>query len=236
MAVAEAQAAGVGVCVPNLRPDLREYVGPAGFLYDSIDEVVGIVSEPFPAKLRDLGFEHAKRSDLSRHKAGLVDLWRKAAGMTPRPPAPRPPTAGFDWGEVGINWEWGERLHAALAALRARVPEGATYLLIDDGTFGGRLPSGRRALPFPEPDGQYWGPPADDGQALEELARQRRAGAEHAVFAWPAFWWLEHYPRLGRYLRSDSRSLYEDANLVIFDLGGGESGRDTDSAKAWAVG
>jgi hypothetical protein len=27
MAVAEAQAAGVGVCLPNLRPDLREYVG-----------------------------------------------------------------------------------------------------------------------------------------------------------------------------------------------------------------
>ncbi|MGH9197520.1 MAG: glycosyltransferase, partial [Acidimicrobiia bacterium] len=30
VAVAEAQASGVGVCMPNLRPDLKEYVGEAG--------------------------------------------------------------------------------------------------------------------------------------------------------------------------------------------------------------
>jgi hypothetical protein len=31
MSIAEAQGAGVGVCMANIRPDLREYVGPAGF-------------------------------------------------------------------------------------------------------------------------------------------------------------------------------------------------------------
>jgi hypothetical protein len=51
MAVAEAQAAGVGVCMQNIRPDLAEYVGPGGFLFDTIDEVIDLVSEPFPAAL-----------------------------------------------------------------------------------------------------------------------------------------------------------------------------------------
>ena len=56
MAIAEAQAAGVGVCMQNIRPDLREYVGEAGFLFDTVDEVARIISQPFSDELRQLGF------------------------------------------------------------------------------------------------------------------------------------------------------------------------------------
>jgi glycosyltransferase involved in cell wall biosynthesis len=76
MAVAEAQAAGVGVCMPNLRPDLREYIGRAGVLYDSIGEVADIIRKPVPAEMRELGFEQAKKSDIFEHKAILAELWR----------------------------------------------------------------------------------------------------------------------------------------------------------------
>jgi len=78
MAVAEAQASGVGVCMANLRPDLREYVGPCGFMFDSLAEVADIVSKPFPDELRQMGFEHAKKSDIFQHKSKLLDLWRTA--------------------------------------------------------------------------------------------------------------------------------------------------------------
>ena len=78
MAVAEAQASGVGVCMPNIRPDLKEYVGNAGFLYDSISEVANIISKPFPEEMRQIGFEHAKKSDIFEHKVKLTDLWQKA--------------------------------------------------------------------------------------------------------------------------------------------------------------
>jgi hypothetical protein len=63
MSIAEAQGAGVGVCRANIRPDLREYVGPASFLYDSISQVLKIISKPFPAELREAGFDHANKSD-----------------------------------------------------------------------------------------------------------------------------------------------------------------------------
>ncbi|HET7481646.1 MAG TPA: glycosyltransferase [Actinomycetota bacterium] len=80
MAIAEAQASGCGVCMPNIRDDVREYVGEgAGFVYDSVDEVAKIVSQPVPDDVREAGFEQAKKSDINRHKHLLTDLWQKVA-------------------------------------------------------------------------------------------------------------------------------------------------------------
>lgn len=76
--IAEAQASGVGVCMRKIRPDLEEYIGECGFLYDSIHDARDIISQPFPEELRQIGFEHAKKSDIQRHKHILTDLWQKA--------------------------------------------------------------------------------------------------------------------------------------------------------------
>ncbi len=79
MAIAEAQAAGVGVCIPAVRRDLAQYVGEgAGILYDSIDELPAIVSGPVPEEMRERGFEQARKSDIERHKHLLTDLWDAA--------------------------------------------------------------------------------------------------------------------------------------------------------------
>jgi len=87
--IAEAQAAGVGVCMPNLRPDLAQFVGEgAGVLYDSVDELPAIVSGPVPEEMRERGFEQARKSDIARHKHLLTDLWDDALrGRTPDLPA-----------------------------------------------------------------------------------------------------------------------------------------------------
>ena len=78
LCIAEAQASGVGVCVPNLRDDLKEYVGEAGFFYDSAAEVVDIISRPYPDAMREAGFEQARKSDIGVHKKELTDLWQLA--------------------------------------------------------------------------------------------------------------------------------------------------------------
>ena len=83
VAVAEAQAAGLGVCFPNIRPDVREYVGGAGFLYDSIQEVSDILSRPYSEEMREKGFEHARKSDIEAHKHLLTDIWDRVAGSRP---------------------------------------------------------------------------------------------------------------------------------------------------------
>ncbi len=78
MSVAEAQAAGVGVCVPNVRPDIREYIGPSGFVYDSIADVIKVISAGYPHELREQGFATAWTSDIRTHKATLLQLWDNA--------------------------------------------------------------------------------------------------------------------------------------------------------------
>jgi hypothetical protein len=79
MAIAEAQASGVGVCMPSVRPDLALYVGEgAGVLYDTIDELPGIVAGSVPEEMRERGFEQAARSDIDCHLHLLTDLWDQA--------------------------------------------------------------------------------------------------------------------------------------------------------------
>lgn len=75
MAVAEAQASGVGVCMPRLRPDLAQYVGEGGFLYDSLDQVASLMRQPVPEDVREAGFAQARKSDIAEHKYLLTDLW-----------------------------------------------------------------------------------------------------------------------------------------------------------------
>ena len=75
VAIAEAQASGVGVCMQRIRPDLEEYVGDAGYLFETVDEAVRIVSQPFPEEKREQGFEQAKKSDARKHISILQDLW-----------------------------------------------------------------------------------------------------------------------------------------------------------------
>ena len=38
------------------------------------------------------------------------------------------------------------------------------------------------------------------------------------VFAWPAFWWLDHYSGLNRYLRLKFQCRLESELVVVFDL------------------
>jgi len=74
MAVAEAQAAGVGVCVQNARPDLAEFVGP-GELFDDLDQAGEIIAQPPSAESRKRGFEHARRSDVAEQMLVIERLW-----------------------------------------------------------------------------------------------------------------------------------------------------------------
>jgi hypothetical protein len=82
MAVAEAQAAGVGVCIANIRPDLKEYLGGAGYLFNSTGEVLDIVRKPVPEEMRERGFEQARKSNIFDHRDLLFSLWRKRSPLS----------------------------------------------------------------------------------------------------------------------------------------------------------
>ena len=123
----------------------------------------------------------------------------------------------------GAGYQWMIRYRAASEALKRVVPEGASYILVDDQNWAdpaghGEVIARRNTIPFLERDGQYWGQPADDSVAVRELERLREKGATCIVFAWPCFWWLEHYHGLHQHLRKHFPCALDDSNVVVFAL------------------
>jgi hypothetical protein len=55
--------------------------------------------------------------------------------------------------------------------------------------------------------------------AIAELERLREAGARFLVFAWPAFWWLDHYSEFADYVRTRFERVAATDDLLVFDLG-----------------
>jgi glycosyltransferase involved in cell wall biosynthesis len=128
--------------------------------------------------------------------------------------------SGFD---VDANaWEensWFCRLKKSLEEIKFVVPPGGTFILVDEDSWeAGSTIASRGRYYFPEKQGRYWGRPEDDEAAILELERLRCGGAEFAVFAWPALWWLEFYVGFFEHLRARYPCILQNDLLVIFDL------------------
>jgi hypothetical protein len=222
MSVAEAQAAGLGVCLPNIRPDLRTYLGKSGFLYNSVSEAADIISRPYPEEMRQAGFEQARKSDIFEHKKTLLELWRQAADLNLRSlrSAHGRREAVPAWGEGDSLPEQSDNNKRAARELSEAAAPGATVIVADDPDQWAAIQfvSERHFLPFLESEGQFYGPPADDNNAIRELDRLRQEGARYIVFGAHAFWWLDYYKEFHNHLRSNYECTLENERLVVFAL------------------
>jgi glycosyltransferase involved in cell wall biosynthesis len=113
---------------------------------------------------------------------------------------------------------WFHRLRAVAAEMDALIAPDVPYVLVDDDNLGMRPSPERRPVPFLERDGNWWGAPPDDRTAIDELERLREAGARFLVFAWPAFWWLDHYTGFAEYVQARFERVAATDNLLVFDL------------------
>jgi hypothetical protein len=75
MAVAEAQASGVGVCFQSARRDATTYVDGGGLVFEDFREIADVVAGPVPTSMRQQGFLAAARSDVVRHVQELDQMW-----------------------------------------------------------------------------------------------------------------------------------------------------------------
>ena len=110
-------------------------------------------------------------------------------------------------------------VHMVEQQLAAITPRDAVVIVADlnEGGFGSSI-GGRARLPFTEKQGQYFGPPANDAHAIDELARLRAAGATHFALLWPAFWFFDTYPHFEQHLRRAYRCVMENGRAIVFDL------------------
>jgi SAM-dependent methyltransferase len=107
------------------------------------------------------------------------------------------------------------RLQAEVAET---VPFGDSFILVDDVNPGLEGFPIRRALPFLEHKGTYWGKPRNDDEAISELERMRQSGCVFIVFGRSSFWCLDYYVRFNQYLCSNFPCVRNNDFLIAFDL------------------
>lgn len=130
-------------------------------------------------------------------------------------------------------------LHQVRERLEKLASSREPFILVDQERLRGTgFTDGLPAIPFVEKDGQYWGAPADDAEAIQELERLRQSGARYIAFVWFTHWWLDYYTGFRDYLRSQYRCILENDRVVVFDLQperAGQPAYDTDAAVAGSV-
>lgn len=116
------------------------------------------------------------------------------------------------------NESWFHRLHHLVLTLDELIAPTTPFTLIDEGRTGMTTNSERLARTFPERDGVWWGVPADDAEAVQELERQRELGSRYLGVPWFTRWWLDYYNDFAAYLRREYRVTLEDELLILFAL------------------
>jgi hypothetical protein len=115
-----------------------------------------------------------------------------------------------DWYDAKFHELWIEEIEPV-------IPPGKFLIMVDKGRAH-EASDGRRAIPFPERNGQWAGYPADGRAAVAELERLRLAGAQFIVFPQPMFYWLVAYPELKQVLMTKARCVTNNHHVLIFEL------------------
>jgi hypothetical protein len=114
--------------------------------------------------------------------------------------------------------QWWQDVRTATREIASIVHDGKAFILVDDNRLGRLALRNRWCISFTERGGRYWGPPANDRDAIRDLQRLRDVDPEYIVFAWPAFWWLDHYAQFAEYLRANFVCLLQNERLIAFHL------------------
>jgi hypothetical protein len=104
------------------------------------------------------------------------------------------------------------------AELRSILGAADPFILIDEDQTNLLAAEQSRKLPFVEKGGAYYGMPADDQHAIDELERLRARGAAFAVIAQPSFWALTYYPRFAAHLDQRYRKRMANDRVVVYEL------------------
>lgn len=117
-----------------------------------------------------------------------------------------------------MYWSQEERTAMLALEVEALLAEASSWILVDEDQLDSAAFAGRRVFRFIDEDGYFWGLPSDDDHAIRELERLRADGAAFIVFAWPAFWWLDHYAGLREYLQNHYPVAANSSRCIAFRL------------------
>ena len=114
---------------------------------------------------------------------------------------------------------WYHKVRQAMDDVRAVIPAGASFILIDENHWVTDHDfDGRQRIPFNDVGGSFNGTPANDDEAVFFLKRELSKGASFVVVPWSCAWYLTHYQGLKRYLDTHAARLLENDVVSIYEL------------------
>src|SRR5687768_12946187 len=114
---------------------------------------------------------------------------------------------------------WFHKMQACIDDILQVVPRDESFIHVDGDEWGiGDSLEGRKRKLFIERNGEYWGTPVNDDQAIEEIERQWEQGVGFIVFTWTTFWLLDFYTGMHKYLETHYNCALKNERAVIYKL------------------
>jgi predicted O-methyltransferase YrrM len=112
---------------------------------------------------------------------------------------------------------WPRRVLNAKKQIELIVPAGKPFVLVELGQWDA-FAGDRHAWPLVRKNGEDWGSPQRDEDALRELEARRKEGATHFFLPWTSFWWADVYGGFLAHLRKNHKCVVDGDLLLGFDL------------------
>jgi|SRR5687768_8088197 len=113
---------------------------------------------------------------------------------------------------------WYHKVFHAMNDIASVIPSQESFLLVDENLWlTGDNVIDRKRIYFPERNGEYWGIPSGDDEAIGELKRHQLKGIKYIVLAWTSFWWLDHFKTFGAYLLSNYNCVLKNERTMIYE-------------------
>ncbi|MFC1776790.1 class I SAM-dependent methyltransferase [Pseudomonadota bacterium] len=117
-----------------------------------------------------------------------------------------------------LHIKWVQRVLESALDIVDVIPQGNSFVLIDNDQMGHEFEPKRHVIRLPENENWYWETPPDEDSAINAVKNLKSNGASHLVIAWPAYWWLDQRPILRRYLMSEFLLLLQNDRVLLFEL------------------
>lgn len=114
---------------------------------------------------------------------------------------------------------WFHQINGGIEAILKIVPVEKSFVLVDENAWGIESEmEHRRRFHLMDKNGQYFGPPSNDEEAINEIEREREEGAAYLFFTPNTFWWLDHYTGFADYLKNKFPLIVDSTRLKGFNL------------------
>lgn len=197
---------------PSLDPQFRAFTSfIVGLVYGSMKFDAARFQNVYEEHLADVRhYFRCRPDDLLVLNITEGDAWEQ---LCPFLNVPAPEEAFPRHHDRQENLNWLDTLAAVRSEIESAIPAGSRFILVDQDALTDANFYDRLSAPL-----MRSGLPANDLEAETALQNMQADGFSYLVFAWPAYWWFEHYLEFSQSVRKRFPCVWKTERLIVFSL------------------